>query len=177
MTRSNAREIAVHLIYEMTLRDMTADELFSAELTEECFDSRGKEEPLYDSFPNDSQRSYIETLVRGVYSHREELDDYISRLSIGWKLSRLPRVAAAILRASMYEVMYMEDIPNAAAVNEAVEIAKKYEDPEVVSFINGILGTFIRQELPRSQKAADGEKEPETQTESETAKVSEEEES
>ena len=154
MTRSNAREIAIHLIYEMTLRDMTADELFSAELTQECFDSRGEEESLYESFPDDSQRSYIETLVQGVYTHREELDDYISRLSIGWKLSRLPRVAAAILRAAMYEVKYMEDVPNAAAVNEAVEIAKKYEDPEVVSFINGILGTFIRQELSPVQQSS-----------------------
>ena len=70
----------------------------------------------------------------------------ISRLSIGWTLSRLPRVAAAILRAAMYEIKYMEDIPNAAAINEALELVKHYEEPEVVSFVNGILGAFVRGE-------------------------------
>jgi len=56
-------------------------------------------------------------------------------------------VASAVMRVAMYEVMYMPDIPNAAAINEAVEIAKKYETPETVKFINGILGSFSRQEL------------------------------
>ena len=148
MTRSNAREIAVHLIYEMGLRDAAADELFSTELTKECFASREGEDALYDDFP-------IETLVRGVDAHQAELDGYISRLAIGWKFARLPRVAVAILRAAMYEIMYMPDIPNSAAVNEAVEIAKKYEEPEVVSFINGILGSFIRQELPEEYKKSE----------------------
>ena len=155
MTRSNAREIAVHLIYEMGLRDAAADELFSTELTKECFASREGEDALYDAFPNEKQRIYIETLVRGVDAHQAELDGYISRLAIGWKFARLPRVAVAILRASMYEIMYMPDIPNSAAVNEAVEIAKKYEEPEVVSFINGILGSFIRQELPEEYKKSE----------------------
>ena len=56
-------------------------------------------------------------------------------------------MAAAIMRTAMYEVLYMPDIPNAAAINEAVEIAKKYESAEVVSFVNGILGTFVRTEF------------------------------
>lgn len=151
MTRSNAREIAVHLVYEMELRGLSADELFEMVLTQECFQERKEETELYAEFPNEKQRSYIERLARGVYEHRVELDHYISRLAIGWKLARLPRVAVAVLRTAMYEIMYMPDIPNAAAVNEAVEIAKNYEDAEVVSFINGILGTFIRQELPEQQ--------------------------
>ncbi len=148
MTRSNAREIAVHLIYEMNFRDLSVDELFSHELVPERFVLLKEDEPLYAEFPNEKQRAYIEQLVRGVYEHSAELDDYIARLAIGWKFSRIPRVAVAIMRAAMYEVLYMPDVPNAAAVNEAVEIAKKYEDKEVVSFINGILGTFIRNELP-----------------------------
>mgnify|MGYP001028736306 FL=1 len=67
---------------------------------------------------------------------------------MGWAFARIPRMAASILRTAMYEVLYMQDIPNAAALNEAVEIAKKYEDDKTVSFLNGILGTFSRTELP-----------------------------
>ena len=56
------------------------------------------------------------------------------------------RVAVAIMRVAMYEVLYMQDIPNAAAINEAVELVKHYEELEVVSFVNGILGSFVRGE-------------------------------
>ena len=66
-------------------------------------------------------------------------------------------MASAIMRAAMYEVLYMPDIPNAAAINEAVEIAKRYEPQEVVSFMNGILGSFVRAEFqdtaPKTEKA------------------------
>ena len=55
-------------------------------------------------------------------------------------------VAAAIMRVAMYEILYMDDIPNGVAINEAVELAKKYESDEVVKFINGILGTFVQKE-------------------------------
>lgn len=157
MTRSNARELAIHLVYELGFHNQTAEELLEQELSRETFELRSADEPLYAEYPNEKQRIYIETLVRGVSEHSAELDDYISRLSIGWKFSRLPRVAVAIMRVAMYEVLYMPDVPNAAAVNEAVELAKGYEDPEMVSFLNGILGTFIRQELPQDSKAPEGE--------------------
>ena len=65
---------------------------------------------------------------------------------MGWKFERIPLVASAIMRVAMYEILYMPEIPNAAAINEAVEIAKKYEDEKVVAFLNGILGSFVRQE-------------------------------
>jgi transcription antitermination factor NusB len=90
----------------------------------------------------------VRTLVSGVFEHGPELDNYISRCAVGWNFSRISRVAASIMRVAMYEVLYMPDIPNAAAINEAVEIAKSYETPETVSFINGILGTFVRSQLP-----------------------------
>ena len=60
----------------------------------------------------------------------------------------MPLVATAIMRVAMYEILYMQDIPNAAAINEAVELTKHYEEPEVVSFVNGILGSFVRNECP-----------------------------
>ena len=96
--------------------------------------------------PNAKQADYIRRLVRGVADHAPELDGYIAKYAKGWNFARIPLVASAIMRVAMYEVLYMPDIPNGAAINEAVEIAKKYETPETVKFINGILGSFARQE-------------------------------
>jgi N utilization substance protein B len=146
MTRSNAREIAVHLIFELSFSNQTADQLLESALTRPIFEMIGEEEPLYAEFPNEKQRAYIAGLVRGVYLHCAELDEYISRYAIGWSFSRIPRVSIAIMRVAMYEILYMQDMPNAAAINEAVELAKHYEEQDMVAFINGILGSFVRKE-------------------------------
>ena len=148
MTRTNAREIAVHFSFELGFFHETADELLDAMLTPATFKHIGEEEPLYAQFPEEEQKEYIRTLVRGVYDHCPELDGYISRYSIGWKFSRIPRVAVSIMRVAMYEILYMPEIPAAASINDAVDIAKKYEDEKVAAFINGILGTFVRTEFP-----------------------------
>ena len=147
MTRTAAREIAVHFCFELGFTGQSAQELLDQALTRQSFALIGEEEPLYAEFPNQQQREYITTLVKGVYSHGPELDEYISRYAIGWSFSRLNRVAVAIMRVAMYEILYMQDIPNAAAINEAVELTKHYEEPEVASFVNGILGSFVRTEL------------------------------
>lgn len=146
MTRTAAREIAVHFVFELGFTDQTAEELLAEALNRKTFAAIGEEEPLYSEFPNEAQREYISKLVKGVYEHTPELDEYISKYAIGWKFSRMNRVAVAIMRVAMYEVLYMQDIPNAAAINEAVELVKHYEEPEVVSFVNGILGSFVRGE-------------------------------
>lgn len=146
MTRTAAREIAVHFVFELGFTDQTAEELLAEALNRKTFEAIGEEEPLYSEFPNEAQREYISKLVKGVYEHTPELDEYISKYAIGWKFFRMNRVAVAIMRVAMYEVLYMQDIPNAAAINEAVELVKHYEEPEVVSFVNGILGSFVRGE-------------------------------
>ncbi|MFR1050863.1 MAG: transcription antitermination factor NusB [Oscillospiraceae bacterium] len=146
MTRSNAREIAVHFVFELGFSNQSADELLSAALTRTSFEQIGQEEPLYAEYPNAGQREYIERLVRGVYHHGAELDGYITKYAIGWNFSRIPRVVTAILRVCMYEILYMQDIPNAAAINEAVEMTKHYEEQELAAFVNGILGSFVRTE-------------------------------
>lgn len=146
MTRSNAREIAVHFVFELGFSNQSADELLSEALTRSAFEQIGQEEPLYAEFPNVGQREYIETLVRGVFDHGAELDSYITKYAIGWNFQRIPRVVVAILRVCMYEILYMQDIPNAAAINEAVELTKHYEEPELSAFVNGILGSFVRTE-------------------------------
>ncbi len=147
MVRNTAREIAIHLSYELNFSGRTAEELLDQRLTAEAFAELAEEEDLYREAPNARQAAYIRRLVRGVDEHGAELDGYIEKYARGWKFSRIPLVASAIMRVAMYEVLYMPDVPNSAAINEAVEIAKKYETPETVKFINGILGSFSRQEL------------------------------
>ena len=157
MTRTNAREIAIHFAFELGFSNQTAEELLAEQLSREAFARLCGEEPLYQEYPNEKQRKYIADLVKGVFAHGPELDGYIARHAIGWNFSRISRVASAIMRVAMYEILYMPEIPNSAAINEAVEIAKGYEDPQVVSFINGILGSFVRAEFPGESEQASTE--------------------
>lgn len=147
MVRNTAREIAIHLSYELSFTDKPIDELLEERLTADTFAALAEEDPIYREAPNAKQAAYIRRLVKGVDEHAAELDTYIAKYAKGWSFSRIPLVASAIMRVSMYEILYMPDIPNGAAINEAVEIAKKYETPETVKFINGILGSFVRQEI------------------------------
>ena len=147
MVRNTAREIAIHLSYELSFTDKSADALLDGRLTAEAFAELGEEDALYAEAPGPKQADYIRRLVKGVSEHGAELDGYIEKYAKGWKFARIPLVASAIMRVAMYEILYMQDIPNGAAINEAVEIAKKYETPETVKFINGILGSFVRQEI------------------------------
>ena len=151
MNRSTAREIAVHFAFELAFSDERAEALLERELTPEAFALRGREESIYAQVPGEGELDYITRLVRGVGGHGAELDGYIDKYAKGWKFSRIDRVASAIMRVAMYEILYMPDVPNKAAINEAVEIAKKYVDDDVVKFINGILGSFVRTELPEQE--------------------------
>ena len=150
MTRSHAREIAVHMIFALSFGDFEAEELLAQQMNHERFEELAPDMPLYSQYPNEKQEKYIYALVRGVFGHGYELDDYIARYAKNWNFARIPRMAAAIMRTAMYEVLYMPEIPNAVAVNEAIEITKNYESPEVVSFVNGVLGTFVRTEFPET---------------------------
>ena len=147
MVRNTAREIAVHLAYELSFSGKSVDELLDERLSRESFRALAEEDELYADAPNAGQEEYIRTLVRGVAAHAPELDDFIARYARGWSFDRIPLVASAIMRVAMYEILYCRDIPNSVAINEAVEIAKKYETPETVKFINGILGSFVRSEI------------------------------
>lgn len=151
MTRSTAREIAVHLTFELAFSQIKAEDLLEKELNEEAFAARAAEEPLYAEYPDPEQENYIRTLVRGVAEHGFELDGYIEKYAKGWRFARIDRVAAAIMRVTMFEILYRPDIPNRVAINEAVEIAKNYLDADVVKFINGILGSFVRAEFPEQE--------------------------
>ena len=147
MVRNVAREIAIHLSYELSFTDRPIDELLDERLTAEVFSTLAEEDPIYNEAPNAKQAEYIRRLVKDVNEHAAELDGYIAKYAKGWSFARIPLVASAIMRVAMFEILYMPEIPNGAAINEAVEIAKKYETPETVKFMNGILGSFVRQEV------------------------------
>ena len=151
MNRSTAREIAVHFAFELAFSDERAQQLLERELTPDSFARRAQDEPMYAEFPGEGELEYVTRLVLGVGGHGAELDGYIEKYAKGWRFSRIDRVASAIMRVTMYEVLYMPEIPNRVAINEAVEIAKKYVDDDVVKFINGILGSFVRSELPEQE--------------------------
>ena len=130
MLRKTAREIAVHLSYELSFTDQSVNDLLDQRLTAEAFSALAEEDPVYEEAPNAKQADYIRRLVQGADGHAAELDGYIAKYAKGWSFARIPLVASALMRVAMYEVLYMPEIPNGAAVNEAVEIAKKYETPE-----------------------------------------------
>ena len=147
MTRNTAREIATHLAYELSFTDLGVEAFLDARLSEENFEDLASECEVYNDKPNAKQVQYIRRLVSGVAEHAAELDAYIEKYSQGWRFERISLVASAIMRVAMFEILYMPDIPNGVAISEAVEITKKYEEPEVAKFVNGILGSCLRQEV------------------------------
>ena len=146
MTRTAARELAIELVFAVTANggcpEAVLDEFFSPE----HYGSLASEDPRFTELPDEAQMLYIRGIVTGVYEHLEEINNYILKYSRGWKVERISRTAAAVLRCAIYEILYLDDVPDAAAINEAVELAKGYDEPETVSFINGVLGSFLRGE-------------------------------
>lgn len=146
MKRSDARELALHLIYAAQCSELSADQLLSERLSEEYFGRLAEEHPVYREFPDAVQQAYIEETVRGVLEHREELDGYISKYSLRWSVQRLSKLSRSILELAMYEAVYTKDVPVNAAIHEAVLLAKRYEEAETAAYINGVLGSFSREE-------------------------------
>lgn len=144
MTRTNLRELAVQLTFMSDFDWNTAEELEEQLFASDYYKTLKREFNLYEEFPNKAQRSQIAAVVAGVAEHREELDGYISRYSIGWKLERISRMCRAVMRVAMYEILYAEDVPTNVAVSEAVELVRRYEDEDAVAFVNGLLGSFVR---------------------------------
>ena len=157
MTRSEAREIAVRCSYAQGFSRQSPEEFLETSVNRETFQRWEEEDSLYQDYPDEGNLAYIREVVLGVASHGPELDQYIARYAKNWTFDRIPRTAAAIMRVSMYEILYMDDISAAASINAAVDIAKKYEDEKVVSFVNGILGSFVRAEFPETGEKPAGE--------------------
>jgi len=126
--RSKARKRALDLIFAAEAQGLTADDLLSAQLS-------AGEGPANE---------YTTELVRGVHEHRARLDELISEYAEGWSLQRMPAVDRNVLRLGIYEVLYSEDVPDAVAVSEAVNLVRDLSTDESPGFVNGILANVAR---------------------------------
>lgn len=122
MTRREERELLTAVIFELSF------------YTKEEFPEIYESEKEYREFSSD----YIDKCVFGILENLESIDEKISECAIKWKLSRLSRMTLAIFRVSVYEMLY-ESLPFNISINEAVELAKKYDDDKAPSFVNGVL--------------------------------------
>ena len=127
MTRAKQREQAFILIFESIFCENDCDS--AIELFKESVGELGK---------------YAEELYRGVSEKTDELDLIISDYSNGRKLARISKINLAVLRLALYEIKYCEGVPDSVAINEAVELTKTYSTKEDSSFVNGVLGAYVR---------------------------------
>ncbi len=129
MTRHEAREQAFIVLFE---------KIFDNETPISEIVATAKEAELIKI------NGFAENILNAVENNAAEIDNIIEANSQDWTLVRLPKVSLAILRLAVAEIKYMDDVPNGVAVNEAVELAKKYGTNDDASFINGILGTVAK---------------------------------
>lgn len=144
MTRANARELAVHLIYG---RDFTGEEpeaVVATRLNKDYYKQLSEENEVYAERPSRAQLIYLDAVVTGVANREEALNAQIQKFSIGWDISRISKLTRAVMQLAIYEILYMDDVPTGVAISEAVRLAKKYDGNETGSFVNGILGAFAR---------------------------------
>ena len=128
MTRSAARDLAFHLIFERAFREEAIEEIIA-----DAEEARAIEED-----------ECALALTNCINDHLAEIDAEIDRYSDKWKVNRLPKVSLTVLRLAIGEMLYFRDIPVAATINEAVELAKKYSMQEDAAYINGVLGAFAK---------------------------------
>ena len=144
MTRGNARELAVHLIYAQSFTGDEPDKLIKERLDKTYYSNLSADNEIYEERPSRMQLSYIDGVVSGVANRYEDLNAQIQKFSIGWDVTRISRLARTIMQLAIYEILYVEDVPTGVAVSEAVRLAKKYDGDDTGAFVNGILGSFTR---------------------------------
>ena len=147
MTRSNARELVLHLILDMDYTKDPSAEVVETRLDRDYYATLEAENDVYAERPNQKQLAYIRQVTAGVQEKEAELRETISKYASGWNINRISRLARAILELAIYEIRYVEDVPASVAVSEAMVLTKKYESEETASFVNGILGAFVRGEV------------------------------
>ena len=131
MTRKEAREQAFILVFE---------KYFSGESVEDVLDLARETR----DFTEDDD-GYVVKAFTGVYENLDVIDECISsNLTPGWTISRISKVSLAVLRLAVYEMKFMEEIPVAVSIDEAVELCKKYSVADDSSFVNGVLGTVAK---------------------------------
>lgn len=130
MGRAEARELFMKLLFQMEAQNDYSEAIKNKFFTENnsC----------------ESQKEYLDRLFSAVTENLIEIDRILDSCSDNWKIQRMGKVDLSILRLCVAEMFCLEDVPDAAAINEAVSLAKKYGAEESGKFINGILGRVIK---------------------------------
>ncbi len=128
MTRKEAREETFILVFEKQFNPDPLEDILNSAVE------------VRDIEPDD----YIRRVFFGVYEEQSQLDELISKYSVGWNINRISKTALAVLRLALYEMLYMDDIPVSVSINEAVDLCKKYATQEDAAFVNGLLGTVVK---------------------------------
>ena len=145
MSRITARTAAMQLIYEKLSGGLGGEDslrMVYDELRQDGVpgvDSVGKNEP------NETDRDYIARVLEGVLRHRPEIDEKIETAARGWALDRMPMVDLIIMRLAVWEMMFEPSVPGSVSIAEALELTERYSDPEDKKFVNGVLGTILRE--------------------------------
>jgi N utilization substance protein B len=153
MKRRMAREIAVQSLYHMELNEVPVRQAIGMAMAEAGGQEDGEAKPMLE----EPLSSYVLELVTGTGAHQEEIDRLLAKYLKGWQLSRLSKVDRQILRLACYEMVYREDVPPRAAINEAIELAKHFGTEESGKFVNGVLGQMIKQ-LDEIKSSVNGSK-------------------
>ncbi|WP_300349871.1 transcription antitermination factor NusB [Clostridium sp.] len=127
MNRVKSREHLLQLAYQMEITSESALQTFN--------DFVENEELL----KSDLDLEYIKSGLLGIEENKEKINSLIEEQLVKWKLNRISKVNLSILRISVYEMLFAEDVPGKVSINEAIELCKKYSDNKSVSFINGVL--------------------------------------
>lgn len=127
MNRVKSREYLLQLTYQMNISKESYIETFESFMDNEEEDK------------DDLDLSFIKIGLKGIQDNLQVIDNKIEEQLVNWKLNRISKVNLSILRISIYEMLFREDIPGKVSINEAIELAKKFSDEKSVSFINGVL--------------------------------------
>ena len=127
MKRKRTREIAMELLFSMEISKNSYEE------TIECFVED------YEMDLKTIDLEYIKEVMKSVVDHKEEIDEIIKNSLINWTIERVSKVNLTIVRLAIAEMLYINDVPEVVAINEAIELTKKYSDDKSVSFVNGAL--------------------------------------
>lgn len=128
MTRSEQREEILILTFEKTFHEEPLEEIIEAA----------------KSLRGEKVSEYVENEVKGIFEKLDQIDELIEKKSIGWKINRIPRVTLCILRIGIFEMLFDDTVPTGVAINEAVELCKKYASDDDKKFVNGVLGTVSK---------------------------------
>jgi len=143
--RRQARELALKVLYSLydqedkDLTAVLADFWQEFRFQEDSLGEVASEENAPPALPSAKVRAFAEQLVKGVYEYVEPIDDVISRHATNWPLDRMDRVDLSLLRLAVYEICYESEVPAQVAINEAIEISKRYGSQHSPGFINGVL--------------------------------------